>query len=127
MEDGSLTTTPGRETVRDLLARQTSIELSFVQHRTSSVVHVIMPTDPDVEYSSEPSDEINWIGWLVGERFTLCGYIARVPLGGLGEGDKLVSRFPDDLLCRSCHRVLGPHTARAFEHPQPGDEPPDFG
>lgn len=110
---------PRSESVRDLLARRTDIELSFVQHRRSKIVHVIVPTDPDIGYESTPSEEINWIGWLVGDCYTLCGYVARVYLDGMGHGDQRISCFDDELLCGSCHRILGPLSSRAFEHPLP--------
>lgn len=114
--------------VRDLLARRGDIELTFIQHRDSGVVHVITPVDSDAEHDEEYLDSDVAFGdqfarvlteCLVGACVTLCGYRARRHLGGFEAGDKRVHEFDDDQLCRACVRELGPHSARAFEHPQP--------
>ena len=110
--------------VRDLLARRTDVELAFVRHRRTGTVHVLWPADPDAEPDPpEPAREqvveTDWIGWLRGDLGTLCGYVAREHLGGQWQGDQRVTVFADELLCARCHRALGPHAARAFEHPVP--------
>jgi hypothetical protein len=108
--------------VRDLLTRRSEVALRFVQHRRSGVVHVLVPRDPDADDEplvTAPDNEVQWRGWLIASRTTLCGYIARVDITGGGHGHDLVSAFEDHLLCARCYTVLGPHTDRAFEHPTP--------
>lgn len=84
---------------RDLLNRRNDIELTFIQHHQSRVVHVITPRDP------ERTDSLIC---LRRGPVTLCGYYTR-------RGDEIVYEIDDDLLCRPCAHELGPHSARALE------------
>ena len=113
--------------IRELLDRcDTRIELSFVRHRPTGTVHVVTPADPDVEPEFTAAEAlsveqavvayINLARSLVAP--TLCGYDPQVWLDDSGP-DEIVETFADGDLCWSCHRALGPHAHRAFEHPQP--------
>jgi hypothetical protein len=117
---GSLVVTRNAD-VRELLTRRADIELTFIQNRASSVVHVITPRDPDPtpNVSADDVSLDRLIDALVGACSTLCGYRAQRHRGGFENGDPRVHQFPDDQLCGTCVRVLGPHAPRAFEHPQP--------
>jgi hypothetical protein len=111
-----------RAYVQGLLARRPDIELSFAQHRGTGTVHVLIPDDPDLDPTFEPirsADDFDFIGWAIGEHPALCGWTARVHLGGFEGGDQLIDTFADRLLCGRCHDSLGPHASRAFEHPTP--------
>lgn len=109
---------------RNLLVSRSDVELTFVQHRVSGTVHVIVPEDPTAELveARPEDDEVHWLGWLTGARRAVCGYVARIHLGGVEQGDKLIRGFPDDRLCWRCHRALGEHSDRAFMHPLPEDK-----
>lgn len=103
------------QAARALLARRSDVELEFVQHRSTGVVHVITPADPTAEQLVRPLDADALLDWAVGTRHTMCGYVARRHLGGLDQGDKVVDDFDTAMLCRSCHRALGDHAHRIFE------------
>jgi hypothetical protein len=105
--------------VRELLARRPEIKLTFVQHRTSGKVHVEIPPDPDVEPITGPPSETGWVGWVIEDVRSLCGYVARILIGNDRGGDKIVEQFDDLQLCWRCHDALGEHSDRAFEHPLP--------
>lgn len=108
---------------QDLLARRGDLELQFVQHRSTGVVHIITPVDPDIDQPVRRLDADTLLDWAIGATPTLCGYTARRHLSGLDQGDKAISEFDRQLLCRSCHRALGRHAHRAFEYSEPDIEP----
>lgn len=128
----------GRRDVRELLDRflaDSGAELSFVRHRTSGTVHIVLPTLPPHELADDLVDEPREfaigdtpadvaINLALGIRSTLCPYVAAVHRGGHEQGDQPVTEFDDIDLCRRCYQALGEHTARAFEHPQPGRAQP---
>jgi hypothetical protein len=107
---------------RQLLTRHGDIEVTFIQHHKSGRVHIITPTDPDatpVAAAATPPGFADISATYHSAPVTLCGYYAHLHRGEFEAGDKLVHEFDDGLLCRPCVRELGPHSARAFEHPQP--------
>jgi hypothetical protein len=105
-------------------------ELEFVQNRRSGVVHIVVPTLPawmredGPRLADLPERELieSLMSLLLGKTPTLCGWTAKVDRNDAIDTAVSVSRFDDELLCVSCHRALGDHSARAFEHPRPGDE-----
>jgi hypothetical protein len=124
-DDSGSTGAHGAAAARALLDRRADLELGFVQHRRSGTVHILWPDDPDergqqVRFADVPEERV--LDLALGARPTLCGYVAREHLGGAGEGDQRTNVFADELLCARCHRSLGPHAARAFEHDRPDVE-----
>lgn len=106
---------------RDILDRHPDLELMFVQQRNTGTVHGLVPVDPDVppEYVRFGFVRVvDWLGWLSDRRRALCGYRSHVSFVAGEDHDQYVSVFPDQRLCGGCLRSLGPHQARAFEHPQ---------
>jgi hypothetical protein len=101
-------------------------ELRFIQHRSSNVVHVIVPGEhlwgrTDVRSLSNIAEEVaadSNLNLVFGATLTVCGYLAREHRDAIGVGDRPIEVFADELLCRSCHRLLGDQAQRAFEHPQ---------
>lgn len=97
-----------------------SEELKFVRNTKTGTVHV-QPRD-----GSDPVDVPAGTGW--GEAVAawlaapppgmLCG--ARLRLEPWGSAE-YVGTFEDEDLCAACVRLLGGQSARAFEHPRPGD------
>jgi hypothetical protein len=104
----------------ELLTRLEStgrLELQFLRHNPSGVVHVLWPADPDAEGA-----ELTWAEAAelsVSPIPTLCGYQGRRDgyYGGADPVDEPVGTFPDEALCMRCHRALGPWQHKAFEHP----------
>jgi hypothetical protein len=87
-------------------------------------VHVVTPADPDVE--QEPTvpvtdkDKAMVILSLIRTPApTICGYEAVVYMHPSVHTDNFVTVFADELLCGRCHRALGEHANRAFEHRVP--------
>lgn len=109
----------GHSAHHDLLIRD-DIELKFVQHRVSGLVHVLVPADPDAKHA-EPIKGDAVIDIAVGACNTLCGYVARRHLGGFELGDPIVGEFDRDQLCRNCYRAFGQATFRLFQSPDPSD------
>lgn len=106
--------------VQELLERRSDVELTFARHRRTSTVHILIPVDPDVPPTSEPiltDADFNVLDWVVGKRRALCGWVARIHLGGFEGGDEVIDAFADSALCARCHAALGAHAPRAFEHP----------
>lgn len=106
--------------VVELLRRLEStggIELEFLRHNASGVVHVMWPADPE--------DEGRDVTWAEAAEValspirTVCGYKGRRDgyYGGADVVDERVGTFPDESLCARCHRALGPWQHKAFEHP----------
>lgn len=116
---------PGTPTLaaqtREILTRHPDLELRFVQQRRTGTVHVLVPVNPDTE-PEHVRGRIDWIGWLRDNRPAVCGYRARALFDADADSDQYVSEFPDSRLCGRCHRALGSHSDRAFEHPQPSDD-----
>lgn len=105
-------------------------ELEFVQNRRSRVVHIVVPTLPawmredGSRLADLPERDLieSLMGLVLGKTPTLCGWTAKLDRNDAIDTAVAVSRFDDQLLCASCHRALGDHGTRAFEHPRPGDE-----
>lgn len=111
---------------RAILTSHPDLELRFVQQRNTSTVHILVPVDPHHDTRHVRTGRVrvvDWMGWLREARYTLCGYRSRASFVAGKTSDLYVSEFPDERLCGRCHRSLGPHSARAFEHPTPPDRP----
>lgn len=108
----------------DRFLADSSNELEFLRHRASGTVHVVVPRTVgpvrEFRFSEVPADVA--LDIALGVTHTLCGYVGRQNLHGAGCGDELVTEFDDVDLCQRCHRALGPHAPRAFEHRQPHQE-----
>lgn len=94
------------------------LELCFLRHLSTGVVHVLRPEDPDAEQCEVSFAE--GLAILAEEPIpTLCGYQGRPSArGGASAVDAFVDVFDDERLCQRCHRVLGPFASLAFEHDQ---------
>lgn len=103
----------------------TAIELEFVR-APSSLVHIRLPQPP--EWAPRPDGEripAGEVGQAVraARSQMVCG--TRLHEEHQGGPAYAVGTFADEDLCRRCVRGLGPHSVRAFEHPQPGDRTED--
>jgi hypothetical protein len=106
----------------DRLSAAGQLDLRFIAQRKSGTVHVVVPRPPAWEAdeaSQWPPVGDEALDLALGLTPTLCGYRALRHAGGPAGGDDLVSSFADDKLCQRCCRLLGRHSARAFEHPVP--------
>jgi hypothetical protein len=113
--------------IRQLLAEADIVELEFVQHRDTRTVHVVTPEDPDVEpeVGTPEGDDAKLdvvLSLVRSVKPTICGYVAHVYMDPTRHSDNIIDEFEDELLCGRCHRVLGEHSNRAFEHPTPRKE-----
>lgn len=102
-----------RSALLNRLAAAGELELSFVENRSTGVVHVELPRVPPwMEDDSGPVADPLLNVALVGKTTSLCGiWLISAP------GDRYVSVFADERICARCVRALGPHAYRAFEHP----------
>lgn len=92
--------------------------LEFIANRQTGTVHVSAgPCEPPE--SARGLFDAGYVGLL---EAMLCGTKLRTGAGYAELYAYLLDTFEDDALCARCVRALGDQSARAFEHPRPGDE-----
>lgn len=106
----------------DLEAFPHGADPQFVKLRARRTVHVI--GERTVPFRNLLDQEMTQAELLAyGPVFTRCGLVIRQHLGGLQDNAHGIDTFPDEDLCRACHRTVpAAEQGRLFEHPQTDDE-----
>ncbi len=117
---------------RDKVARMSTVkpvpvpdgaEIEFAEYRATGTVHVVehVPA-PYIRAAglAEMSFGEGLMAMFSTPRPMLCG--ARFTVGFPGSRGEWTDCFEDEAFCVRCIRALGDQSARAFEHPRPGDE-----
>lgn len=99
-------------------------DLDFVEYQPSGTVHVheyIPPPWTRAAGLEHLSFGEGLMAMFTTPRRMLCGQ--RFLVGFPGAPGDWTDCFEDEAICGRCVKVLGGQSPRAFEHPQPGDEP----
>lgn len=101
----------------------------FIQSDTT--VHVLAPPDFVPERHKElfgGGEGEQQMRFMLGETWSVCGVRFVRHRGGFEAGARLLSHFPDELLCQHCHAAFGDRGAVIFEVNQDdGRDPTQLG
>ena len=85
-------------------------QLTFATNRNTKRVHVLVPLQPGDEVITEGISYGDLASWF--RTRTLCGRV-------LSWSDMaFIEAFDDERICMACHKKMGEHSDRLFEHAQ---------